>query len=223
MTTLLSILFYIFLFSFGATIGSYINVIAYRTPLFLRRRCRYCGTKIPLRHLIVKTVSGGIAILCWTIEPSPKAILFFATACVLLTITLIDVDTQKIPDSCNLALFILGVTALWVWPEVSLLSRGIGFFVVSVPLFMIALIIAGAFGMGDVKLMAAAGFLIGWQNAILALSIGLIFGGSYGTYLLATKKKGRKEHFAFGPCLAIGIFLSMLWGKQLIHLYLFGL
>jgi len=67
--------------------------------------------------------------------------------------------------------------------------------------------------------MAAAGLLLGWQRCLAALFIGIIIGGVYGVFLLATKRKGGKEHFAFGPALCAGIGISMFAGDALIGLY----
>ena len=61
-------------------------------------------------------------------------------------------------------------------------------------------------------MMAAIGILLGWKGTVMAFLIGLLLGGGYGVYVLLTKKMGRKEHFAFGPFLAIGIGISLYAG-----------
>jgi len=80
-------------------------------------------------------------------------------------------------------------------------------------------------GGGDIKLCAAAGLMLGWQNMLVAIMIALITGGGYGIWLLASGSKGRKEHFAFGPFLVLGIAVALLYGNELISWYLglFGL
>ncbi|MDR3224812.1 MAG: prepilin peptidase [Clostridiales Family XIII bacterium] len=189
--------------------------------LFLKGRCRYCGEKISPRYLIVEAVSGAAGLLLYVyVTPPERAVLFFAIFCVLLTMALIDADTQTISDGMNIALGVLAVISIWVGPEVGMQSRLIGLAAVSVPLFVITLFIDGAFGLGDVFLMISAGFLLGWQGALVALFIGLLIGGVYGAYVLIRRKKGRKDHFAFGPCLAVGIFASLLCGQEIIYWYL---
>ena len=68
--------------------------------------------------------------------------------------------------------------------------------------------------------------------AVIAFAVGLLLtflalvgGGLYGVWLLATRRAGRKSHFAFGPFLAGGIGVALLWGEGLIsgYLSLFGL
>jgi leader peptidase (prepilin peptidase)/N-methyltransferase len=241
---------YVLIFAIGAAIGSFLNVLIYRLPrrisfvkgfsycpscehrlypkdlvpifsyLFLKGRCRYCKESISPRYPIIEAITGAIALLCYVLLSPQTAALFFAVGAILLTITRIDADTQEIPDSLNIAILLLGIAAIWIGPEISILSRAIGFFAVSVPLLLISLIISGAFGGGDIKLMAAAGFLMGWQNTLVAFFIALILGGGYGIILLAGKKKGRKDHFAFGPCLAIGIYVSMFVGEKILGFYL---
>jgi leader peptidase (prepilin peptidase)/N-methyltransferase len=152
--------------------------------------------------------------------PAAAAALTFAVLCVLLTIALIDADTMEIPDGLNIALALLALLSLTCGPTIDPLSRGIGIFAVSLPLFVIAFIVPGAFGGGDVKLMAAAGLLLGWQQLLVAFFIGLLLGGGYGIFALVSKRKGLKEHFAFGPALTFGIAAALFIGQRLIDWYL---
>ncbi|MDR0851706.1 MAG: A24 family peptidase, partial [Clostridiales Family XIII bacterium] len=188
--------------------------------VFLGGKCRYCKEKISPRYLIVEAIVGVSGVLLYHFYTLPQAGLLFAVFCILLCITLIDADTMEIPDSLNVAIVLCGILAIFAFPEVSLLSRVIGIFAISVPLFLISLFIAGAFGFGDVKLMLGAGFLLGWQHELVGFFIALILGGIYGAALLIRKKKGGKDHFAFGPCLAVGIFAALLTGQELIDWYL---
>jgi len=77
----------------------------------------------------------------------------------------------------------------------------------------------GAFGGGDIKLMAAAGLFLGWQNTLLAMFLGILGGGLYGIWLLAAKKADKKDHFAFGPFLCAGIVIAMLLGEPILQWY----
>lgn len=87
--------------------------------------------------------------------------------------------------------------AVFAFPDVTLTERLIGFFSVSLPLFAITLAVPGAFGGGDIKLMAVIGFFLGWKMSLTAFMLAVFSGGIYGIGLLLSKKKGAKEHFAF--------------------------
>jgi len=150
-----------------------------------------------------------------------SAIMVFALLCLLIVVTVIDADTMEIPNSLSLWIALLGLFALVIGPTSQLpwYDHLIGAVAISVPMFLLAFIIAGSFGLGDVKLMAAAGLFLGWQLVLLAAFIGVLIGGVYGIYLLVTRKKGRKEHFAFGPALCVGIAISVFVGKHIITWY----
>lgn len=154
------------------------------------------------------------------IHTLPQLILYSLVAIILLMVAVTDARTKEIPDVFNAAIFVCGIIAIWVIPGISLLSRGIGVFVISVPLLLITMLITDAFGGGDIKMMAASGFLLGWQNAITAACIGIMLGGLWGSMLLILKQKNGKDYFAFGPCLAIGVFTSLLWGDSITDWYI---
>ena len=138
-----------------------------------------------------------------------------------MTVTaLLDWDTMEIADGCWIAVALLAVAAAFTlknaaWPE-----RLIGALAVSVPMLLLTLLIADAFGGGDIKLMAAGGLFLGWKLILAAAALAILGGGLYGGYLLAAKKKGRKDHFAFGPFLCAGMALSLLFGQSLIDWYI---
>jgi len=145
-----------------------------------------------------------------------KCVLYVAVLCLLLIISLTDAETMLIPDGLNVALLACGVFAVFIVPEVAMTSRIIGLFCISLPLLVFSLVVPGSFGGGDMKLMAAAGFLLGWQSAITAAAIGLCIGGAYGIYLLATGRKRTHEHFALGPSLCAGIAVALLFGDAML-------
>ncbi len=168
---------------------------------------------------------GGILALAITgyYGMSMAALTLFLVSAVLVMITLIDAYTQTIPPALNIILGVLGLFSILTMPGISVIERVIGFFCISVPMFLIVLLVPGGFGGGDIKMMAVSGILLGWKGNLVAFFIGLIIGGIYGAFLLISGKKGRKEHFAFGPCLSIGIFVSAYAGigMRIVDQYLY--
>ena len=97
----------------------------------------------------------------------------------------------------------------------------LGFFVVSIVLLLLLIISKGrAIGGGDVKLMAAAGLLIGWKLIVLAFFIGCILGSVI--HVIRMKVSQAEHVLAMGPYLSAGILIAALWGNQFINWY-FGL
>lgn len=196
-----------------------IPVVSY---VVLGGKCRYCGTKIGARDTFVELFGGGTALLCAAFykEELPAALTVFAFFCILTVVALIDIDTMEIPDGTWIGIFILAGISLFTMPGQTLVSRLIGLFCVSGPMLLLAVVIPGAFGGGDIRLMAACGAFLGWKLTLVSAALAILAGGGWGIYLLAAKQKTRKEHFAFGPFLCMGMAVSLLWGERLIEWYL---
>ena len=185
-------------------------------------RCRYCAAAIPRRYVIVEilcAVFAVCAVLRWGFVPYTAVV--FCVIAVLVAIALIDRTAMMIPDTLNIALIPFAIAAVWLQcGGVTLFARAAGFFAVSLPMLLIALMIRGAFGGGDIKLMAVMGFFLGWQGILLAFFIALLTGGSYAIYLMMSGRAKRGDRMAFGPYLCTGLTVSIFYGTQIIRLYL---
>ena len=99
------------------------------------------------------------------------------------------------------------------------MSRLVGIFAASGVLFVLAMLYKGGMGGGDIKLMAAAGFLLGWRNVLIALMLGAVVGTLWLAVTRTLKKSDMKKEVPFGPHLAIGILLSMYFANPLMQWY----
>ena len=128
-----------------------------------------------------------------------QAALAFVVLGILTVVALMDMDTLEIYDRFPVLLFVCGIAAHILIPSLGIKSRLIGCVIVSVPMLLLALIVPGGFGGGDIKLMFGAGFFLGAKLTVVAAFIGILLGGGFGALLLAQKKANRKSQFAFGP------------------------
>lgn len=244
-----TILFSIILFLYGITIGSFLNVCICRLPkkenivttrshcvscgyqlkwydliplfswLVLGGRCRKCKARISVQYPVIEALNGGLWLTIFFVcGVGIETALYCVLASALLALSVIDFRTYEIPIGFNLVIFALGLirvlTDLTNWTEYA-----IGFFAVSAPLYLIYLATKGrGIGGGDIKLMASAGLLLGWKLILLALVIGCILGSVI--HVLRMKLAGAERVLAMGPYLSAGIFVSALWGEQLLEWYL---
>ncbi len=200
---------------------SAMDVIPVLSWLCLRGRCHYCGERIAPRYIWIELLGGCIALLCiFKTGNNLAGMTAFAFLGMLTAVAFVDLDTMKIPNSFVLGTLVIALVSMVTMPGIPMAERLVGFLSVSLPLTLITLAVPGAFGGGDIKLMAVCGLLLGWKLNLLSLLLAVLTGGIYGMYLLAVKKKGRKEHFAFGPFLCLGMSASLLWGSQIINWYL---
>ena len=178
-------------------------------------KCRNCKTKLSVQYPLIELLNGLIYVWIFMAKGfQPESILFCICASVLIVISVIDWRTYEIPFGCNIIIGILGIVRVFLnlahWYDYV-----IGFFAVSGLFLIIYWITKGrGIGGGDIKLMAAAGLLLGWQNILLALMIGSIAGSVI--HLTLMKVQGKDRVLAFGPYLAFGIFTAMLYGNEII-------
>jgi len=139
----------------------------------------------------------------------------------LFVIAMVDWKTMEIPDELNGMLGILSGISLWFMPEVSIPDRIIGAICVSVPMYLLCVLIPDAFGGGDIKLVFVMGFFLGWKKVLAGMFLAIMIGGMQALYLLIRKnvKAGENAHMAFGPALCVGMIISMFWGDRLIFGY----
>lgn len=121
-----------------------------------------------------------------------------------------DWKTKRIPDRKVYVLMILSLVSMRVIPQIDLSQRVFGLFVISIPLLFLTCIISGSIGGGDIKLMAAVGFLLGADNIWRAFVVGILAAGIYVSFLLITKKIDRKAEIALGPFLCLGMIWVLL-------------
>ncbi|MGN0131739.1 MAG: prepilin peptidase [Lachnospiraceae bacterium] len=131
---------------------------------------------------------------------------------------MIDFRTYEIPFGINLFILALGLIHL-IFHLGDWVDYGIGLLAVSGFLWILYQVTRGAaIGGGDVKLMGAAGLLIGWKLSVLAFLLGCILGSVI--HLIRMKVSGAEHRLAMGPYLSAGILIAVLWGNQFLNWYL---
>lgn len=75
-----------------------------------------------------------------------RVITMIVIVSILLVISIIDFKIKIIPNQLNVLLFISGIWSGFVFQEVTFLSRFLGVFSVSIPMFMLAILCSGGLG-----------------------------------------------------------------------------
>lgn len=194
-------------------------------PLFswlaLGGKCRKCKAPISPQYPIIEGVNGVFYLMIMAVNGFRiESVLYCLMASALLALSVIDFRTYEIPLGFNLFLAGLGIFRLILdlehWSDYV-----IGFFAVSLFLYLLLIATKGrAIGGGDVKLMAAAGLLIGWKLIILAFFIGCILGSVI--HIIRMKVSHAEHMLAMGPYLSMGILIAVLYGNQFLDWY-FGI
>ena len=102
-------------------------------------------------------------------------------------------------------------------PEI--LNSVFGLFLAGGLFLAIVLLSRGGMGGGDVTLIGALGFVLGWRKILLTIFLSFILGSIISVFLLATKIKTRKDPIPFGPFIILAFFITVLWGQAIIDWY----
>ena len=192
--------------------------------ILLRGRCRSCSAKISLRYPVVETLSALLALsMLYRFGLTVSFGIYYFWACVLLVITFIDIDYQIIPDRLSLGGIILGLGLVY-WLPLTYKDAIIGLVLGSG--LLIAVIYGYYFltkkqgmGGGDVKLLGMIGVFTGWQGVLFTIFMGSLIGTLFGLPWALMQKKTMKAAIPFGPFLALGALIFVLWGTQLTDWY----
>ena len=195
---------------------------------FLKGKCRYCGTQITIRIPIVEASTAlafGLLFLKFPHSPEILALTIFYF-CLLLVITAIDFEHQLILNRLVYPAAPIA-TALSIWlsrpgivPDIEHAAIGCA---IGLMLFLLIVILSrGGMGLGDVKMAALMGIILGYPNVLVAIFLAIVAGGIIAIVLLAAHKKGRKQGIPFGPFLALGTMLALLWGSSIWGWYTRG-
>jgi leader peptidase (prepilin peptidase) / N-methyltransferase len=200
--------------------------------LVLRGKCRNCSRPIPIRYFVVELVTA-LSAMCllffFSIGPRFFVYCFFVFA--LIVVTFIDIEHQEIPDVITLTGIPVGILAVTLFKLGSQATYSASF--VDSVLGMVAgggaMFLMGFFGEmiyrrealggGDVKLMCMVGAFLGWKLVLLAFFLAPLFGAGVGVFM---RIKFDKEVIPYGPYLAMGAVISLLFGEDILK-YLFAI
>lgn len=205
-----------------------LDLVPILSYLILKGQCRYCKQKISLQYPLIELTNGILYLLIYyyfglSIMAVAYAILFS----LLLTITIIDYGTMRIPNPLIIFGLTVGIIYLIILTVVSkdirILRNGVlgmlaGVSIIgAIMLFSLLIFKKEGMGMGDLKLLGMIGLFTGTQYTLYTIFIAVILGGIYGAIVMLKKKQ---QIFPFGPFLSLGAMIAILWGDELWHLYM---
>ncbi len=218
--------------SCGNTIKPWQNIpiISY---LLLSGQCANCKVSISARYPLVEMLTAVLAALCaWRFGASWEAVMAIVMTLALVPISMIDTDTQLIPDSIVLPLMWLGLLmslfypmsgseVLFIAPRDAIVGAIAGYLSLWT-VYQLFKLVTGKEGMGygDFKLLAALGAWLGWQQLPMIILMSALVGAIVGIGLMTFRNHDRSAPIPFGPYLAAAGWITMLWGGSIKNVYL---
>ncbi len=200
-----------------------IPVISY---LLIGGKCTSCKAHISVRYPLVEMITGALAAaMAWHFGTGVTGMAATVFCFFLITLTLIDADTQFLPDDLTYSLLWLGLllslTGVFSTPAASILGAVAGYLSLWLVFHLYRLLTGKeGFGYGDFKMLAALGAWLGWQMLPLIILVSSLVGSVVGITLILLSKMGLETKLSFGPYLAMAGLIAMLWGPQIVQAYL---
>lgn len=218
-----------------------IPVLSY---LLLRGRCRACGTRFSIVYPLVEALSAALgALLFWTFVAGDPAeelavrlgrfAVYFVFTGALIVLSFIDLATKRLPDIITIPGTFVMFGAAFAAHHVPWQERAIG----AAAGYLLFRLIADFYyyvlkreglGLGDGKLLAMIGAVLGWKALPVVVFAGALVGSvvSIPAILIAGRRAHRSDlrlrqtQIPFGPFLALGALVSLFLGDAISSLIL---
>jgi len=241
----------------GLMIGSFMNVCIYRLPrrlspvrprsscttcghtiawyenipivsyVFLRGRCRGCGSRISVMYPIIEAITGAMFLGAYLLYgPSPLLLARLLFGCLMIVLFVIDLQHRILPNAITLPGIVAGVLLSevagpgWRSSLIGLLAGGGILWAIAEIYYRMRG--EEGLGMGDVKMLSMIGAFLGWKLMLVTLVLASFSGSIVGAVVLVARKESLKYALPFGTFLALGAITSAAAGDGLVAWY-FGL
>ena len=192
--------------------------------LVLGGKCASCKAPISVRYPVVEILGGLLAAYAiWRFGATARGLAACVLLWSLLALTVIDIDTQLLPDDLTLPLLwaglIVNLGGLFAPLRDAVIGAAAGYLALWT-IYWLFKLIRGKEGMGygDFKLLGALGAWLGWQVLPVIVLLSSVVGAVIGITLIVFKGRDNQLPLAFGPYLAIAGAIALFFGEPLIRL-----
>jgi leader peptidase (prepilin peptidase)/N-methyltransferase len=205
--------------------------------VLLRGRCRACQQPFSVRYPLVEALAAAIAVALWVVfvagDPGEavairisRFVVYFAFAGVLLVLSFIDMASMRLPDVITLPAIPIFFVAGFATHHVSWLHRLIGavagyLFLRLIADFYYYVLKREGLGLGDAKLLALIGALLGWRALMFVLLVGPMAGVLISGPIVIWSRRRRPASTADEPLRHVAVpFGPFLAGAALLYVLL---
>lgn len=199
-----------------------IPIISY---LILGGRCANCRKPISMRYPAVEALTAILSgLVVWRFGFTMQAGMALILTWALISLSLIDIDRQLLPDSITLPLLWLGLAIsiqnVFTDSHAAIIGAISGYLSLwTVYKIFKALTGKEGMGFGDFKLLALLGAWMGWQYLAVIILLSSFVGALIGTMMIGFGTVDRARPIPFGPYLSGAGWLVLLCGEDLLQWY----
>lgn len=211
-----------------------IPIISYLT---LRGKCRYCSKEISYMYPILEVLTGFIFVLLFFKFPFVDNALHFSVSLsglyllyafysfVLIFTFFFDFHYLKVSDEILLPAILIGLIATIAQPLTPHIFDALIGAAIAVAFFGLQILISKGtwVGLGDLRVGALMGVVLGWKLTLVALFISYLIGSVVSLFIIIRKRKFVGVKIPFAPFLVTGTFVTIFFGEAILAWYLKGL
>lgn len=205
--------------------------------LTLRGKCRYCSKAISYMYPLLELLTGTLFLVLFFKFPFLSETLHFSGSLfglyllsafytfVLIFTFFFDLRYLQVADEILLPGILIALIATIAYPMTPhFLSALIGMAIATVFFGLQIIISKGKWlGLGDIRVGAFMGAVLGWKLLLVALFSAYIIGSLASLFIAAQKKQFFGIKIPFAPFLVLGTFVAMFFGEEIMEWYLRGL
>ena len=199
-----------------------LDLIPVLSYVFLRGKCRKCKEKISIKYPLIEILNGVLYLMLFLKFGLSINFMFYSILTSLLIVTsIIDIESKDIYNSTSIFGLVLGIIYIVVayyFNHINIFTNVLGGVIGYLIIFLIVKI-TNAMGEGDADIAGICGLFIGVKGILVALFLGIVIAGIIASIILILKIKDRKSEIAFSQYIAIGTFLWIMIGEQMLNFY----
>ena len=194
--------------------------------IVLRGRCRQCGQSISWRYPLVELFTACCLLaLYFKYGLSAEFAAYGILTLFLIPIGVIDMYRGLILNRLTIPCCILGILLILglqveTWKQVVLGAVSGGLIVWIIGLIGNLIFRKESMGMGDVKLLVLIGVYVGFPEVAICLFFGIFLAAVVILSGMAFRKLTLGDTIPFGPFIALGALVYLLWGESILGWYL---
>jgi leader peptidase (prepilin peptidase)/N-methyltransferase len=200
-----------------------IPVISY---LVLGGKCAYCRAKISMRYPFVELLCCVTSVyVAWRFGFNLQTLAGLILTWSIISLTFIDLDYHLLPDDLTYFLLWSGLFfsmyTVFCNSHDAIIGAIAGYLIFAIVQALFKFI-TGKVGMGqgDYKFLAALGAFLGWQQLPVIILLASVIGLIFGLTQMVMRRQYKSVPIPFGPYLAVAGWISLMWGPEILRLYL---
>lgn len=202
--------------------GEYLKVrdlIPILSFLLNRGKCRYCGKVINWQYPVVEVLTAFLfAILYHNFGLHISFIIYSFLSCILIVCSVIDLQYKIIPNKITYPALITALISSIFFNHISFMGSLTGMLIPGGLFLLLALLYGKGLGMGDVKLVALIGAVIGWQFTLIGIFLASLIASITGLILMIAGIMDRKTRIPFAPFIGLSTIISLFCGEELFSI-----